>query len=392
MNFAWSRSVTGHGDRLGEARGGRPRKAWGGRPREARGGTDSRTGRRASTRRPRVPCLLMLAIRFDRFGGPEVLTPVDVPAPVPGPGEVLITVEAAGVNFADTLQVDGSYLDPSLLPHVPGSEVVGRTEDGRRVLAKVGRGYAEQVVANESALVEVPEELDAPRALALLMQGLTAWHLLRSAARLQAGESVVVHSAAGGVGSLAVQLAREFGAGRILAQASTPEKERLALDLGADEVARYPLPLRADVILDAAGGDLFDHALGSLADFGRLVTYGNASVPPSPRSTRPGSAGSTRPSSASGCGPPWPGPGAARAAGGTVRAHAQGAAAPGDRRRVPAHRGRQGPHRSAGAAHDGQGRPATVTGRAEAAVEASMEVSTETSAEAAAETDRPRGM
>ncbi|MGA5198203.1 quinone oxidoreductase family protein [Streptomyces exfoliatus] len=219
----------------------------------------------------------MLAIRFDRFGGPEVLTPVDVPAPVPGPGEVLITVEAAGVNFADTLQVDGSYLDPSLLPHVPGSEVVGRTEDGRRVLAKVGHGYAEQAVAKESALVEVPEELDAPRALALLMQGLTAWHLLRSAARLQAGESVVVHSAAGGVGSLAVQLAREFGAGRVLAQASTPEKERLALELGADEVARYPLPLRADVILDAAGGDLFDHALGSLADFGRLVTYGNAS-------------------------------------------------------------------------------------------------------------------
>ncbi|WP_328947379.1 zinc-binding dehydrogenase (plasmid) [Streptomyces sp. NBC_00250] len=219
----------------------------------------------------------MLAIRFDRFGGPEVLTPIDVPVPVPGPGETLLTVEAAGVNFADTLQVDGSYLSPDLLPHIPGGEVVGRTEDGRRVLAKVTHGYAERVVARESALVEVPEELDAPRALALLTQGLTAWHLLRSAARLQNGESVVVHSAAGGVGSLAVQLAREFGAGRVLAQASTAEKEKLALELGADEVARYPLALRADVILDAAGGDLFDHALGSLADFGRLVTYGNAS-------------------------------------------------------------------------------------------------------------------
>lgn len=219
----------------------------------------------------------MLAIRFDRFGGPEVLTPVDVPAPVPGPGEALITVEAAGVNFADTFQVDGSYLDAGLLPHIPGGEVVGRTEDGRRVLAKVTHGYAQQVVARESALVEVPEELDAPRALALLTQGLTAWHLLRSAARLKAGESVVVHSAAGGVGSLAVQLAREFGAGLVLAQASTPEKERLALELGADGPARYPLDRRVDVILDAAGGDLFDRALGSLADFGRLVTYGNAS-------------------------------------------------------------------------------------------------------------------
>ncbi|MFE2295590.1 zinc-binding alcohol dehydrogenase family protein [Streptomyces sp. NPDC059452] len=219
----------------------------------------------------------MLAIRFDRFGGPEVLTPVDVPVPVPGPGESLITVEAAGVNFADTLQVDGSYLSPDLLPHIPGGEVVGRTQDGRRVLAKVAHGYAEHVTAPRSALVEIPEELDAARALALLTQGLTAWHLLRSAARLQPGESVVVHSAAGGVGSLALQLAREFGAGRVLAQASAPHKERLALELGADEVARYPLALRADVILDAAGGDLFDHALGSLADFGRLVTYGNAS-------------------------------------------------------------------------------------------------------------------
>ncbi|KAA6211290.1 quinone oxidoreductase family protein [Streptomyces filamentosus] len=219
----------------------------------------------------------MLAIRFDRFGGPEVLTPVDLPAPVPGPGETLITVEAAGVNFADTFQTDGSYLSSDLLPHVPGSEVVGRTGDGRRVLAKVAHGYAEQAVAREAALVEVPEELDAAQALALFTQGLTAWHLLRSAARLVPGESVVVHSAAGGVGSLAVQLAREFGAGRVLAQASTPEKERLALELGADEAARYPLPLRADVILDAAGGALFDQALGSLADFGRLVTYGNAS-------------------------------------------------------------------------------------------------------------------
>lgn len=218
----------------------------------------------------------MLAIQFDRFGGPEVLRPVELPSPAVRDGEVLLTVEAAGVNFADTHQVDGSYLDASALPYVPGSEVVGRTPDGRRVLARVSGGYAEQVAAKESALVEVPEELGAAEALALLMQGLTAWHLLRTAARLREEETVVVHSAAGGVGSLAVQLAREFGAGRVLAQASTPAKERLALELGADAVASYPLAGKADVVLDAVGGELFDRALESMAPFGRLVTYGNA--------------------------------------------------------------------------------------------------------------------
>lgn len=218
----------------------------------------------------------MLAIQIDRFGGPEVLRPVDLPTPAAGPGEVLITVEAAGVNFADTHQVDGSYPVAGTLPHVPGSEVVGRTADGRRVLAKVSGGYAEQAVAKESAVLEIPEDLDAGAALALLVQGLTAWHLLRSAARMSPGETVVVHSAAGGVGSLAVQLAKEFGAARVWAQASSPEKRRLALELGADAVTSHPLEEKADVILDAVGGELFDRALDSLASRGRLVSYGNA--------------------------------------------------------------------------------------------------------------------
>ncbi|MCF1597395.1 quinone oxidoreductase family protein [Streptomyces muensis] len=222
----------------------------------------------------------MIAIRFDRFGGPEVLRPVELPAPRPQPGQTLITVEAAGVNFADTHQTDGSYLTADMLPHVPGSEVVGRTPDGRRVLARVSNGYAEQVLAADSALVDIPEDLPAAHALALLTQGLTAWHLLRTAARLVPGERVVVHSAAGGVGSLAVQLARRFGAARVLAQASTPDKRRLALELGADGIADYPLPEPADVVLDAVGGALFDQALDSLALSGRLVTYGNAARTP----------------------------------------------------------------------------------------------------------------
>lgn len=223
----------------------------------------------------------MIAIRFDRFGGPEVLETVELPAPEPQPGQVRITVEAVGVNFADTHQTDGSYLTADLLPHIPGSEVVGRTPDGRRVLARVPGGYAEQVVAPEAALVDIPEDLPAAHALALLTQGLTAWHLLRTAARLAPGETVVVHAAAGGVGSLAVQLARRFGAGRVLAQASTPDKCRLALELGADGIAEYPLSDKADVILDAVGGPLFDHALDSLGLSGRLVTYGNAARTPS---------------------------------------------------------------------------------------------------------------
>ncbi|MBN3932086.1 zinc-binding dehydrogenase [Streptomyces verrucosisporus] len=218
----------------------------------------------------------MLAIQITRFGSPEVLRAVDLPAPAAGPGEVLVTVEAAGVNFADTHQVDGSYLTADMLPHIPGSEVVGRTSDGRRVLARVSGGYAEQVVARESALLEIPEDLDAGVALALLVQGLTAWHLLRSAARMSPGETVVVHSAAGGVGSLAVQLAKEFGAARVWAQVSSAEKRRLALELGADAVVSYPLEDKADVILDAVGGDLFERALDSLASLGRLVSYGNA--------------------------------------------------------------------------------------------------------------------
>jgi NADPH2:quinone reductase len=224
----------------------------------------------------------MRAIRFDRFGGPEVLVPVDVPAPEPGRGQLLVTVEAAGVNFADVHRADGSYLAADRLPYVPGSEVVGHTPDGRRVLARLrtGGGYAEQAVVEAADAVDLSDDVAAGDALAVLVQGLTAWHLLKSAARMAPGETVVVHSAAGGVGSLAVQLAKQFGAGRVLAQASTPAKQQLALELGADAIATYPLAERADVILDAVGGKLFDQALESLGDFGRVVTYGRASGEP----------------------------------------------------------------------------------------------------------------
>ncbi|MGP3947899.1 quinone oxidoreductase family protein [Streptomyces sp. 7N604] len=237
----------------------------------------------------------MRAMRFERFGGPEVLTEVDVPDPVAGPGETLVEVEAAGVNFGDIKQIagehtDGPYAPKGPLPRIPGLEVVGRTAGGRRVLGYVLQGgYAPKTVVADRDLVALPEGVSAGQALALLVQGLTAWHLLRSVARIRPGESVVVHAAAGGTGSLAVQLAREFGAGRVIATASSDEKRAFALELGADaaidgDAEGYKERVldsnhgrSVDIILDAIGGPVFDSALDALGYLGRLVTYGASS-------------------------------------------------------------------------------------------------------------------
>ncbi|MGW1375834.1 quinone oxidoreductase family protein [Streptomyces sp. NPDC002446] len=237
----------------------------------------------------------MRAMQFERFGGPEVLTEADVPDPVAGAGETLVEVVAAGVNFGDIKQIagehtDGPYAPKGPLPLIPGLEVVGRTADGRRVLGYVRQGgYAEKAVVADRDLVALPDGVSAGEALAVLVQGLTAWHLLRSVARMSPGESVVVHAAAGGTGSLAVQLAREFGAGRVIATASSDEKRAFALELGADAAidgraedykqrvldANHGRPV--DVILDAIGGPVLDSALDALGYLGRLVTYGASS-------------------------------------------------------------------------------------------------------------------
>jgi NADPH2:quinone reductase len=165
--------------------------------------------------------------------------------------------------------------------------------DGRRVAALVGTGgYAEYAVAPAGAVFPLPDEVSDAAALALLIQGLSAWHLLRTSSRLAEGESVVVHAAAGGVGTLAVQLARRFGAGRVIATASTEEKRALALELGAHAAVDAREPelaaalreanggARVDVVLEMAGGHVFDQSLRALAPFGRLVTYGMASREP----------------------------------------------------------------------------------------------------------------
>ncbi len=182
----------------------------------------------------------MRAVQIDEFGGPEVLKLVDIPEPEPGDGQVLIKVTRVGMNFADTHQRENTYLAPYEVPLVLGGEVAGIDPDGRRVIALLANGgYAEYAVAHESMVFPVPDGLGDGEALALLIQGLTAWHLFRTSAKLAPGEAVVVVSGAGGVGSLAVQLAAPFGASRVIATASTPEKRELAVSLGAD-VGRGP--------------------------------------------------------------------------------------------------------------------------------------------------------
>ncbi|MER7546079.1 NADPH:quinone oxidoreductase family protein [Spirillospora sp. NPDC127506] len=232
----------------------------------------------------------MRAIQITEFGGPEVLNVAELPDPSAGPGQLLIDVSRAGVNYADTHQAENSYLSASTLPMVPGGEVVGTTADGRRVVALVGTGgYAEKAVAPEALAWDVPAAVDDVTALGMIVQGASAWVLLRRNAHLAPGESVVVHAAAGGVGTLAVQLAKTWGAGRVIATASSEEKRDLALDLGADAAVDANEPdlqaalidanggRRVDIVLEMTGGSVTDQSLRALAPFGRLAFYGMAS-------------------------------------------------------------------------------------------------------------------
>jgi NADPH2:quinone reductase len=235
----------------------------------------------------------MRAVLVESFGGPEVLRLTEhAPEPTLGPGQQLLTIRHAGVNFADTHQAEDSYLAPTTLPFVPGAEAVGHLSDGRRVVALLpGGGYAERAAAPLATSFDVPDAVTDGDALALVLQGTTAWHVLRTSAHLAPGETVVVMAAAGGVGSLAVQLARIFGAGRVVAVASSADKRALAADLGADATVdsgeedltgaiREACGGRADVVLEMTGGPTTAACLATLAPFGRLVVYGMASRQP----------------------------------------------------------------------------------------------------------------
>jgi len=236
------------------------------------------------------------AIQITEFGGPEVLTLTEVPEPAPGPGQLLVTVDRAGVNYADTHQAENTYLSKSEVPLIPGGEVVGRTDDGRRLVALVASGgYAERAVVDPRTAFDVPEGIDDVTALGLIVQGATAWLLLRRSVHLQEGESVVVHAGAGGVGSLAIQLAKAWGAGRVIATASSADKRQLATELGAHVTVDADAEdmtaalrganggQRVDIVLDMTGGRVTDQSVAALAPFGRLAFYGMANrQPPTP--------------------------------------------------------------------------------------------------------------
>ena len=231
----------------------------------------------------------MKAIQITEFGGPEVMQLVELSDPVAGPDQVLIDVTAIGLNFADTVQIRNQYVTQQVLPLIPGLEVVGTTPEGKRVLASISEGaYAQKVVAHKSAAIEIPEGVSDEAALAMLVQGTTAWHILKTFGHLVPGESVVVHAGAGGVGSVAIQLAKMWGA-RVIAVTSSDEKSALAKSLGADvtvdaksaNLAQAMLEANngkpVDLVLEMVGGKTFDASLEVLAPFGRVIVYGMAS-------------------------------------------------------------------------------------------------------------------
>lgn len=242
----------------------------------------------------------MKAIVAEEVGEPEVLRYVDAERPSPGEGEVLIGVKAAGVNYADTMRRRDQYLTRQTFPFTPGSEAAGvvaevgpgveNASEGDRVVTLLDTGgYAQYAVAPASSLIPIPEGLGFDEAAAVPLQGLTAYHVIKTSGALKEGETVLVHAAAGGVGTLAVQMAKLLGAGRVIATASSDEKLELARSLGADVLIDYtnddwPEKVReatdgdgADVILEMVGADFPEKNLRCLNTFGRMVVYGAAS-------------------------------------------------------------------------------------------------------------------
>jgi NADPH:quinone reductase len=241
--------------------------------------------------------LAMRAVRLSHFGSPEALECVELQRPVAGRGEILVRVEAAGVNFFETLLRAGRYAVTPQLPMVLGVEAVGVVEElgegvtapslGERVAAPLfatdrpSGGYADYVSIEASWAVPVPDRVSAPTAAALMVQGLSALHLIRRAP--PKGKSVLVTAAAGGLGSLIVQRAKSAGASSVFALASSPEKLALAKALGADEgidytrsgwpdeVRRMTEATGADIIYDLVGGPASSACLQALAEDGELV-------------------------------------------------------------------------------------------------------------------------
>lgn len=247
----------------------------------------------------------MLAICVNEFGDPSVLTCQEVPEPVVGPDQTLIEVATAGVNFGDVLVRRGEYFGRKALPVIPGWEVVGTAatadpegafQAGDRVVALLdGHGYAQRVAAPTKDVVPVPGHVTDQVALAMVIQGATAWRLLET---LVPGERILISGAGSGVTHLLVQLARHRGAGEIAVVASGADKANHVLALGADKVVRsdQEAPLeeqladclqgrKVDLVIDMIGGDLLQAMLRQLRPGGRAVVYGVAGGVPAKIST-----------------------------------------------------------------------------------------------------------
>lgn len=240
----------------------------------------------------------MKAVRIEAHGGPEVMQLVDVEMPEPRPGEALVRVEACGLNYSDIMIREGLYIDRTPLPYLMGREFCGVVEAlgpgatgfavGSRVVGSVpGGALASHVRAPAMTLMPCPEGLSPAEGASFFIQGITAVHCLEDCTRLREGETVLIHAAAGGVGTLAVQIARAMGA-KVLGSASTEEKRKLVAELGATPIDYtsddWPAKVLeatggrgADVILESVGGEVFRRSWSeALAIFGRMVVYGVA--------------------------------------------------------------------------------------------------------------------
>jgi NADPH2:quinone reductase len=244
----------------------------------------------------------MRAIQFARTGGPEVLELVEIATPTPGPGQVLIRHEAIGINFIDTYHRTGLY--PVKLPCTPGGEAAGvveavgegvtRFQVGDRAAYSGGFGaYAEANVAPATRTVRIPDGVDTRTAAAVLLKGMTVEAFIRRTYPVKAGETILIHAAAGGVGQIMVQWAKSIGA-EVIATVGSEEKAERARALGADhvilyrdqdvaaEVRRITGGKGVPVAYDSVGKDTFEATLASLARRGLFISFGNASGPPAP--------------------------------------------------------------------------------------------------------------
>jgi NADPH:quinone reductase len=242
----------------------------------------------------------MKAVRFERKGGPEVLEYVDVPDPVAADGQVLVDVEAVGVNYRDIYEREREGYGAAA-PAIIGTEAGGTTADGERLAWAHGTAsYAERVAVERGKAVSIPDGLATDVAVAALLQGMTAYYLAHDSYPIREGDWVIVHAAAGGVGLLLTQLAKLRGA-RVIATTSTEEKAELARGAGADEVLGYDgfaEPAKelssggVAAVYDGVGKTTFTEGLKALAPAGKMIVYGAASGEPDPFEVRQLTSGS----------------------------------------------------------------------------------------------------